>query len=91
MGSVDFHAYLDERENCLDNAVDVEGRRMHRRMAARGLILASLLLIFAAARDETWCWSPDDMTRGVCVYNLRQCQEIVRLRRAGFCHRSTYG
>jgi hypothetical protein len=35
----------------------------------------------------TWCWSPDLTSRGTCVYSLRQCQEIVRLRRAGVCHR----
>ena len=37
--------------------------------------------------SETWCWSPRSDIRGDCIYSLRQCQEIVRLRRAGVCHR----
>jgi hypothetical protein len=60
------------------------------------MMIAVIVLVFgtigAIAGDtdrkgETWCWSPDAMTRGSCVYSLRQCQEIVRLRRAGVCHR----
>lgn len=45
----------------------------------------------AIARDAnvkgTWCWSPRSDIRGDCVYTLRQCENIVRLRRAGVCHR----
>jgi hypothetical protein len=41
----------------------------------------------ANEKSTTWCWSPDVTTKGSCVYSLRQCQDIVRLRRAGVCQR----
>jgi hypothetical protein len=57
-------------------------------IAAIALILAtSRFASPAAAQQETWCWAPDVSTRGDCVYTLAQCQEIVRLRRSGVCHR----
>jgi hypothetical protein len=57
-----------------------------------GVIALVLGTISAIAGDtdrkgETWCWSPDLTSHGTCVYSLRQCQEIVRLRRAGICRR----
>jgi hypothetical protein len=41
----------------------------------------------ANPKATTWCWSPRSDIRGDCVYTLRQCEEIVRLRRTGVCHR----
>ena len=42
---------------------------------------------WADRKGETWCWSPRSDIRGDCVYSLEQCERIVRLRRAGICHR----
>jgi len=58
-------------------------------IASIALVLATSSAIAGDANEKstTWCWSPDVTTRGNCVYSLRQCQEIVRLRRAGVCHR----
>jgi hypothetical protein len=60
-----------------------------RMIAMIALMLATGTAVAGDTNEKgaTWCWSPDVTTRGSCAYSLRQCQEIVRLRRAGVCHR----
>ncbi len=54
------------------------------------VIIAVLISSVVSSRfvpaQETWCWAPDVHTRGDCIYSLKQCEEIVRLRRAKVCH-----
>jgi hypothetical protein len=60
-----------------------------RMMMIVALVLATSCAVAGDANEmgRTWCWAPDVTTRGDCIYSLRQCQEIVRLRRAGVCQR----
>jgi hypothetical protein len=61
------------------------------RMIIVSMIALVLGMISAVAgegadrKGETW--SPRSDIRGDGVYSLEQCERIVRLRRAGICHR----
>lgn len=56
-------------------------------IAMVALVLAAGSAVAGDAKSTTWCWSPRSDLRGDCIYTLRQCEAIVRLRRAGVCHR----
>ena len=61
---------------------------MRMMIAMAALVLATSSAVAGDANAKgTWCWSPRSDIRGDCVYTLRQCEEIVRLRRTGVCHR----
>lgn len=49
------------------------------------IFVFTVILASPAAAEETWCWSRDVNAPRTCVYTLKACQEIVRLRRSGIC------
>jgi hypothetical protein len=60
-------------------------------MIAPALIIASSFASPAMAQE---CWAPEvnaPRTAWTCTYTLAQCQEIVRLRRAGVCRQVALG
>lgn len=63
------------------------------RMTSVVLALIIILLLVVRWSDraragDTWCYASDSFSSRSCVYDLKQCEEIRRLRGHGICSNS---